>query len=359
MKPGRRGWLLPEFEHGLVIGKFAPPHRGHMLVIDRALAQCERLSVWVYSRPDFPEMPSPLRRNWLRELYPARLFPQLNLLPDAPKPPLNNAPDAVHRAYVRSVLEGWQVQPDAVFTSEAYGEALAAELGATHVMVDAGRVAVPISGTQLRANIHEHRAFLDPLVYAHFVERVVLLGAESTGKSTLTRALGEAFGTHWVREYGRDVYERENGALTPEHFLEIALGHRALEEEAVRTAGVNRYVFVDTHAATTLMWSYLLTGTAVPELYALAEACKTRYTHTFLCDTDLPHEQDGWRANTEVRSVQQGFILQELGTRGVPFHWVRGSVAERVEQVRATLSSGAPPATRPGHHPHEPPMSGA
>lgn len=308
-----------------------------MLVLDRALAQCERVSVWVYSRPDFPSMPSPLRRGWVRELYPSRLYPTLHLLPDAPNPPLNAEPDAVHRAYVRSVLDGWNVHPDAVFTSEAYGDALAAELGATHVLVDAGREVVPISGTQLRADVHAYREFLDPLVYAHFVRRVVILGAESTGKSTLTKALGEAFGTTWVREYGRDVYERENGALNPEHFLEIALGHRALEDEAARTPGVNRWVFVDTNAATTLMWSYLLTGTALPELHALADACQTRYTHAFLCDTDLPHEQDGWRANTEVRGVQQSFIVQDLETRGVVYRVVRGSVQERIEQIKAAL----------------------
>jgi HTH-type transcriptional repressor of NAD biosynthesis genes len=320
-----------------VIGKFAPLHKGHMLLLDRALTDCERVSVWVYSRPDFAQMPSPLRRAWARELYPARLFPGLDLLPDAPNPPLNDEPDATHRAYVRSVLDGWNVRPDAVFTSEDYGDALAAELNAAHVCVDAAREAVPISGTRLRADIHAHRAFLDPAVYAHFVERVALLGAESTGKSTLTRALGEAFGTAWVREYGRDVYERERGRLTPDHFLEIALGHRALEDGAARAPGVHRWVFCDTHAATTLMWSYLLTGTALPELHALADACAARYAHTFLCAADLPHEQDGWRANTGVRGVQQAFIRQDLGTRRVAFQTVRGPVPERVAQVRRGL----------------------
>jgi len=220
-----------------VVGKFAPLHRGHLRVLDEALARCERLSVWVYSRPDFPDMPSPLRRGWVRSLYPARLFPGLDLLPDAPQSPLNDEPDAIHRAYVRGVLDGWGVRPDAVFTSEAYGEAFAASLGAAHVCVDRARAAVPVSGSALRADVHGLRGFLEPLVYAHFVRRVVILGAESTGKSTLTRALAEAFGTAWVREYGRDVYERENGALTEAHFLEIARGHRALEDEAITSPG--------------------------------------------------------------------------------------------------------------------------
>ena len=81
-------------------------------------------------------------------------------------------------------------------------------------------------------------SFLNPAVYAHFVWRVAVLGAESTGKSTLTQALAARFGTTFAREYGRDVYEREDGTLTPEHFLEIALGHRALEDEAARAPGV-------------------------------------------------------------------------------------------------------------------------
>jgi HTH-type transcriptional repressor of NAD biosynthesis genes len=328
---------MAEFAHALIIGKFAPFHRGHRLLLERALAECGRVSVWVYSRPDFAAMPSPLRRGWIRKLFPAHLFPGLELLPDAPRPPTNDAPDALHRAYVRSVLDGWGVHPDAVYTSEDYGDALAAELGAAHVCVDRAREAVPISGTRLRADVHAHRQFLDPAIYAHFVERVVLLGAESTGKSTLTRALAGALGTTYAREYGRDVYEREDGKLTPEHFLEIALGHRALEDEAARAPGVNQRVFCDTNAVTTLMWSYLLSGTALPELHALADACRARYAHTILCADDLPHEQDGWRASTPVRTVQQGFIRQELRTRGVPHFEVRGAVTARVAQVRAAL----------------------
>ena len=109
--------LVKTYQHGLIVGKFAPLHRGHMLLLDAALEQCERVSVWVYSRPDFPEMPSPLRRGWIRALYPARLFPGLELLPDAPHPPLNDEPDAVHREYVRGVLDGWGARPDAVIVA--------------------------------------------------------------------------------------------------------------------------------------------------------------------------------------------------------------------------------------------------
>ena len=338
---------MPEagrFQHGLIIGKFAPLHAGHEALIRFALARCERVSVWVYSRPDFPTMPSPVRRNWLREVFPAHLFPQLTLLPDAPNPPLfplplNDAPDAEHQQYVGAVLDAWNVRPDVVVTSENYGPSLAERLNIAHLPFDPERRQTPISGTAIRADVHASRQFLSPLVYAHFVERVALVGAESTGKSTLTAALANDFGSHFVREYGRDVYERENGQLTPEHFLEIALGHRALEDEAARTPGQGRSLFVDTTAATTLMWSYLLCRAALPELHALADASKSRYAHTFLCADDFGHQQDGWRSNTPVRSVQQAFIVQDMTTRGVRFHKVEGELAARIGQVRSILKT--------------------
>ena len=327
-----------QFCHGLIVGKFAPLHAGHELLINVALAQCEQLSVWCYARPDFAHMPSPLRRNWLRQVFPAHLFPNLTLLPDAPNPPLDSAPAEVHNVYCKGVLNGWNVHPDAVFTSEAYGEGFADALGAVHISVNLERALVPVSGTQLWQDVHGLRRFLNPLIYAHFVRRVAILGAESTGKSTLTAALAGQFGTGFVREYGRDVYERENGALNPQHFLEIAHGQRALEREAASSGAANRYVFCDTDAATTLMWSYLLTGAALPELHALADACTARYSHTFVCDPGISFEQDGWRSNKAVREVQQAHILQDLHTQGRAYTLLSGSVPERVAQVEATLS---------------------
>lgn len=328
------GWRVSRpFERGLVIGKFAPLHRGHELLIEAALSECETVSVWCYSNPDFPDMPTEVRRSWIRAL-----FPGVTALPDALNPPPNDAPDEVHQGYVRHVLSEWNVRPDAVFTSEAYGESLARTLGCEHRMVDAARTRAPMSGTRVRADVHAHKAFLSPLVYAHFVEKVVLLGAESTGKSTLTALLAREFGTLGVQEYGRDVFERENGRLRPEHFVEIARGHRALEEAALLSAAVYRFLFVDTNAITTAMWSFWLTRTCEPEVLRLAAECEGRYRHVFVCADDIAFEQDGWRSNTSVRSVQQASILYDLAARGLAYTVLHGSLEERCAQVRVALA---------------------
>ena len=92
-----------------------------------------------------------------------------------------------------------------VFTSESYGDGFAAELTAcfrasdssaspvTHILVDQARREVPISASIIRENIHAHRHWLSPVVYADFVERICLLGGESSGKSTLAAGARSSF----------------------------------------------------------------------------------------------------------------------------------------------------------------------
>jgi NadR type nicotinamide-nucleotide adenylyltransferase len=74
-------------------------------------------------------------------------------------------------------------------------------------MVDRARAAVPVSGTLIRSDPLAYLEFLEPCVRAYFVRRVVLIGAESTGKTTLAQQLAERFNTTWVPEYGRVHWE--------------------------------------------------------------------------------------------------------------------------------------------------------
>jgi len=228
---------------------------------------------------------------------------------------------------------------DVVYTSEAYGTSLADQLGADHREVDRARDAMPISGSEIRTDVHAHRQWLDPVVYAHFVDRIVLLGAESTGKTTLTQALAAHYDTAWIAECGREVYEAHDGRLKPRHFVEISRGHRLREDEALCQPGLHRYLFCDTNALTTAAFSYLMTGTALPEVLADADACKERYARVLVCDDELPFEQDGWRANINVRAVHQRLLLYELSIRGIVYQMLTGSPEERLQQAIPYLES--------------------
>ncbi len=257
---------------GLVVGKFWPPHRGHQLLLETAAAQVAELLVLVYANPDPPLHPAAERAQWLRELYrgdelaagsrigttPLRIFA---LSAEADGVPPDAADDVTQREFVRQWLARQGLHIDMIFSSEGYGPGFAEHLSVPHVAVDNDRRVVPVSGTLVRSNPAEFAQYLHPLVAAQLgvvppapVPRVVLLGAESSGKSTLCAALAEACGTVWVPEYGRTLHEQKNGSLDYEDLLYIARRHAELEDEAAAEA--HRVLFCDTNAATTALYSY-------------------------------------------------------------------------------------------------------
>jgi HTH-type transcriptional regulator, transcriptional repressor of NAD biosynthesis genes len=324
--------------HALVVGKFAPLHRGHQRLLDTASTIASDVTAIVWSNPDFADMPNDVRANWIRTLYPS-----VRVLV-ADDGPANVEPDYVHREYVRQLLARHALTPDVVVTAEAYGPGFADHLGIKHIALD--REATPTwSGTNVRATIHDNRLLLDPRIYAHFVERVVLLGAESTGKSTLTRRMAEAFDTVFVDEYGREHYEAKGGDLDLEDYVTIAEVHRQREDKAILRA--NRYLFVDTNAVTTMFFSHYYNRNSLPALACLADDCSTRYQHVFVCDDDIPFEQDGWRDNEVWRGRMHGMVLHDLTVRRIPYTLITGSIDDRIAQVVAALNQTTPTPTPP------------
>ncbi|MDO7887202.1 AAA family ATPase [Hymenobacter cheonanensis] len=355
---------------GLVVGKFWPPHRGHQLLLETAAAQVAELLVLVYAHPDDAAHPAPARAAWLRELYRGDDFapgPRVGATPlriialtaEADGLPPDAADDHTHRAFVRQWLASHGYRPSVVFSSEAYGPGLAEHLGAAHVLVDAERRQVPVSGTALKLELgmwgeksagnnssafilNSKLNFLHPFVAAQYGAvppaagpRLVLLGAESSGKTTLATALAEALGTAWVPEYGRLLHEQKNGALDYEDLLYIGRRQLELEDEAAPRA--SGWLVCDTNAATTALYSYYYFHRCDPALLALARVCGQRYARTFVCMPTVPFEQDGWRGPEALRQFQHGAILMQLEALGIPYTLLDGSVAERVAQVRAAL----------------------
>ena len=176
-------------------------------------------------------------------------------------------------------------------------------------------------------------------VAADGVEKVVFVGAESTGKSTLVEYLARQFDTVYVPEIGRFVWEEKKGQLGVADYVDIAVRHRAAESEAAARA--KRYLFVDTSALTTLLLGYCFghIEQAPEELLRYADDCKQRYAHHFVCADDIPFEQDGVRESEDWRTRVQQLVLQDLEARGIAYTVVRGTVEERAEQVRRVLAA--------------------
>jgi NadR type nicotinamide-nucleotide adenylyltransferase len=202
-----------------------------------------------------------------------------------------------------------------------------------HVSVDPVRAAVPVSGTEIRANPFAYRQFVAPAVYADLVERVAILGGESSGKTTLSQALASHFHTCWVPEYGRDLWEARNGQLLQADMPRIAL--RQVEDELRLGGEARKFLFCDTTPLTTAFYSQEMFGKVDSVVQALATR---RYEHTFLCAPDFEFVQDGTRRTAGFRAKQHAWYEDHLLRHGIDFAVVSGSIQARLEAVAARLS---------------------
>ncbi len=339
-------------KRGLVVGKFCPLHLGHELLIQRATDACGELLVVSYTKPEFPGLEPVRREGWLRAQFPqARIVvlddARLAVLCAARGVPAralphNDADGDEHRHFM-----GWlcwtvlDLPVDAVFTSEEYGPGFAQVLErhyasgpVAHVSVDQARSLVPVSGTLVRQDPQAHSAFLSPVVRADFVTRVCVLGGESSGKTTLTQALAAHFETAWVAEYGRELWERQDGVLHYDDLLKI--GREQLRREAQALLAARRWLFCDTSPMTTYFYCVEMFGRAEQELAQLAEH---RYDLVLLCAPDFPFIQDGTRRDEDFRARQHAWYQAELARRGIAFVNVSGSMDERVRQVVQVLAA--------------------
>lgn len=333
--------MTRRFTRGLVVGKFSPLHRGHALLIDAAMTVCDEVVIISYCSPTLTGCESNRRRRWLTTLYPQAI---VLVPPDASAPP-NDAPAEVHREFcARLLLDELKTTVDAVFTSEEYGSAFADALTSafresdpaahvTHVCIDPRRATIPVSSTMLREDVHRHRHWMPPAVYADFVERICFLGAESTGKTSICAALADAHDTVWVHEFGRELWEDKNGALEFEDYRTIVDTQIAREEAALQRA--KRYVFCDTSPLTTLFYLLEQFGRSDP---AVEQAADRPYHRTFLCAPDFPLVQDGWRQDEAFRSRQHQWYLEQLAERGISFDVLTGGLTARVAQVERALT---------------------
>ena len=179
------------------------------------------------------------------------------------------------------------------------------------------------------------------------VRKVVFVGAESTGKSSLAEFLAREYETVSVPEIGRFIWEEKQGRLGPDDYVEIAVKHRQAEDEAALRA--RRWLFVDTNALTTLLLGIQFRQVGDPppaELLRCADACKARYAHTFVCADDIPYEEQDARENEAWRGRIQRLVLADLDARGISYTLVRGSIAERALAVRRVLDGAV---TRQDH----------
>lgn len=145
---------------GFTIGKFAPLHKGHQYLIEKALSEMDEFYVIIYETK-VTTIPIETRANWIKQIYP-----QIKLI-YAKNPPgqygLDEKSVKIQTNYLKKVIHGIPVTH--FYNSEPYGKFVARNLGIEEVQVDRKREKFPISATEIRKNIKEKEFFMDEIVY--------------------------------------------------------------------------------------------------------------------------------------------------------------------------------------------------
>ncbi|MCH5600026.1 AAA family ATPase [Niabella ginsengisoli] len=201
------------------------------------------------------------------------------------------------------------------------------------------------------------------------IKKIVIIGPESTGKSTLCEQLAQHYGTVWCPEYAREYLLKNGTNYTFEDLAEIAKGQLNLEEtfiERVRktgrrkdgkkdsgsvntssklpdfqTSGLSDYptsqlpVFLDTDMYVMKVWCEFVFGRC--HQFILDEIVTRKYDLYLLCNTDLPWTKDELREYPDFETRETLFKMYKdlLINQSTPWVEIKGNNEQRLQMAIA------------------------
>jgi NadR type nicotinamide-nucleotide adenylyltransferase len=168
-------------------------------------------------------------------------------------------------------------------------------------------------------------------------KRILILGPESTGKSTLAADLANHFGEPWVPEFAREYLEKINRPYCYEDLAEIGKGQIRLEDHLAEKA--ENYLFCDTDLRVIHIWSHHRFEKT--DQWVMDEIGRRRYDLILLTDTDLPWTPDPLREYPDLEMRQYFFkkYLQLAQESGFPFLIVSGGRDKRLKIAIAAVEN--------------------
>ncbi len=322
-------------KQGIVIGKFLPLHKGHEALIRFAAEQCDELIVLLGVKKDEP-IPGPTRLKWLWETF--RGDPSIHIeytddeLPDSPVSSRD-----VSKVWAEYLTERFPAVR-LIISSENYGEYLAEYMGIEHKFFDIERVKVPVSGTMIRESPHRHWEHLAESARPHYVKKICIYGAESTGKSILTERLAEYFNTAFVPEVARDIIDDAGGEVTYDIIQQIGPSHAG--EILNKMNRANRFLFVDTDVEITRLFSNHYFQ-KIPDFPPWVDAAN-RFDLYIFPDTDVPYVEDPQRDSEHMREIFREKLLSILKNKNSDFVIVSGDWENRFKKAVSAIEDRWP-----------------
>ena len=162
-------------------------------------------------------------------------------------------------------------------------------------------------------------------------KKIVVIGPESTGKSTLCKQLAEYYNTSWVPEYAREYLTCYGSTYNYDDLLTIAKGQVNLENSYMGHEGL--ILFVDTDLYVMKVWSEFVFDRC--HSWILNMAAKQTYDLYLLCNVDLPWEEDELREYPDIktRSILYKHYLDIVINQNVPWIDISGDYINRFQKA--------------------------
>ena len=170
--------------------------------------------------------------------------------------------------------------------------------------------------------------------------RIVLYGPESSGKTTLAKALAKQFQTTWVPEFARNYlqekWDQKKEVCSLEDLIIIAKGQINQENNLIEDA--NKFLFCDTNVLITKAWSEThFNGYCAPEIQYWVDTFK--YDHYFLTDIDVPWQADDLRDRPNSRKQMLDYFENILKNKKAPYTLLKGNLNLRLEKAKVILET--------------------
>ena len=333
--------------NGILFGKFLPPHLGHEHCIETALRQCSKLFIVVCStktaNPSGRE-----RAKWLQQIAPrAEVLLTSDLcewhfgLPCV---------DECSETWASWLTEVVSEKIDIVFSSEDYGPKFAGLIAAAHVNIDREREFFPVSGTQVRLDFRKHWLDMSKVVRAGLSRKIVVIGSESSGTSTLASDLAIAMNSPLVAEVGRTISWElaiEHGGMGnvdwDEDVFWRVLREQADAENAARFQNCDSipgefgpWIVCDTDAVATVVWWERYLESNSDAAWSFATTCLGDI-YVVTDPDDVVFFQDGIRDGEHLRSEMHKSFLEVAERTQRQVVLASGSREERVRSVLSEI----------------------
>lgn len=335
---------------GVITGKFAPLHTGHIYAITEAATQVDTLYVvlsydekFVDNLPVYLQDKLTLKKRllWLKKSFSDMDHIKIIYVDETN---MKIYPDGVPEwcNSVKSILkENGVTKVDKWFSSEPeYTWWIEDNFNCPNVVLDSERSVFNISATNIRSNPYKYWQYLPSIVRKEFLLKVVLIGEESCAKSTLTKSLAKLYNTSWVEEYGRTYCENDmcgdESLLSFEDYGIIASERNYQERSSESTA--NQLLFVDTNAFVTQYYCKLYEGKLHPLVDAYIE--QEDYDLIFHMSNEVPWVDDGLRINSDRELTEKLFdsLLDKYDIKGDNYHKITGNYNERLNKVISIIN---------------------